>query len=329
MVSIKDVASEAGVSTATVSRVLSNKPYVRPDLTERVMAAVEKLKYRPNLVARSLRSQQSNTIGLLVSDIRNPFFTEVSRTVEDIAYSNGMTVLLCNTDEDPDKEVLYIKSMLDQNVSGLIYSPTRYTAKNFGALNLTIPTVIIDRLVKDVDVDMVLLDNVDSAYRLATHMITNGYRNLAAIFGEASVTGRERMQGFEKAMQEHGLTPVATRFIPPHIESGAAAVLDIMQGSTRPDGIMTTNILLLTGALKACHELGINIPGDVALAGFDETIWTTLVQPALTVIAQPTDEIGRAAMELLLRRLENPDQPYRQVILKGQLLARESTLPRR
>ena len=136
------------------------------------------------------------------------------------------------------------------------------------------------------------------------------------------------MQGFEKALDEHNLAAVVTRFIPPHIDSGAASTLEIMQSTPPPDAILTTNSLILAGALKACRELGLNIPGDVGLAGFYETTWATLVQPSLTVISQPTDEIGRAAMELLLRRLENPDQPYRQVILKGQLIARESTQPK-
>ncbi len=328
MVSIKEVATEAGVSTATVSRVLSNKPYVRPELVERVMVAVDKLGYRPNLVARSLRSQQSNTIGLIVADIRNPFFTAVSRAVEDIAYENGLTVLFCNTDEDADKEALYLKSMHDHNVSGLIFSPTRQTVRNYSALNLSIPTVVIDRTVKGVDVDMVLLDNVDSAYRLTVNLIDNGYRNIAAIFGEASVTGRERQQGFEKALRDHNLTPSQMKFIPPYLETGYTAVLEMLKTTPRPDAIVATNSLLLAGALKACRESELTIPDDIALAGFDETTWATLVQPTMTVIAQPTDEIGRTAMELLLKRIENPDLPYRQVILKGQLLSRESSAPR-
>src|SRR6266571_8906518 len=125
MASIKDVAKAAGVSTATVSRVLSNGEHVRPEVRKRVMAAVEQLAYRPNLLARSLRSQQTTTIGLIVSDIRNPFFTAISRAVEDTAYEHGYSVLLCNTDEDPEKEELYLKLMQDENVAGIIFSPTR------------------------------------------------------------------------------------------------------------------------------------------------------------------------------------------------------------
>src|SRR5213083_1953853 len=135
MASIKDVAKAAGVSTATVSRVLSNGLHVRPEVRARVMAAVERLGYRPNLVARSLRSQQSNTLGLIVSDIRNPFFTSISRAVEDVAYEQGFSLVLCNTDENPEKEAIYLNLMQDENVAGVIFSLTRHAAANFTDAN--------------------------------------------------------------------------------------------------------------------------------------------------------------------------------------------------
>src|SRR2546427_12826336 len=137
MVSIKNVAEAAGVSTATVSRVLSNGLHVRPEVRERVLAEVERLGYRPNLVARNLRSQQSNMIGLIVSDIRNPFFTAISRAVEDTAYEQGFSLVLCNTDENPEKEAIYLNLMQDENVAGGIFSPTRQIAAKFNALKVT------------------------------------------------------------------------------------------------------------------------------------------------------------------------------------------------
>lgn len=329
MVKIKDVAKEAGVSTATVSRVLAQKPYVTAGVQARVMAAVDKLGYRPNRVARSLRAQQSNTIGLIVSDIRNPYFTAVSRAVEDTAYLHGYAVFLCNSDEEPDKEALYLNLLRDENVSGVILSPTKQTSDDFDAISLNIPTVIIDRTIKHGDVDMVMIDNVDAAYRLTCHLIENGYRRFGALFGEASTTGRERRQGFEKALREYDLTPIVMRYLPPRIEAGHEATLAILTAPDRPEAILATNSLLSAGALEAIQELNLAIPNDVALVGFDETTWTTLVQPTLTVIAQPTYEIGQTAMDLLLKRIEQPDAPARQVILKGQLLARGSSAARR
>src|SRR5260370_960721 len=191
MVSIKDVAEADGVSTATVSRVLSNGLHVRPEVRERVMAAVERLGYRPNLVARSLRSQQSSTIGLIVSDISNPFFTAISRAVEDSAYEQGFSVLLCTTDENPEKEAIYLNLMRDTAVAGAIISPTRQTIANFADANLPFPIVVVDRSISNGDVDAVLLDNVDAAYRLITHLIEQGYRRISALCNEMS-TGLER-----------------------------------------------------------------------------------------------------------------------------------------
>lgn len=331
MASIKEVAEAAGVSTATVSRVLSNGAHVRPELRKRVQAAVERLGYRPNLVARSLRAQHTATLGLIVSDIRNPFFTSISRAVEDTAYEQGYSILLCNTDEDPEKEAIYLNVMQDTNVAGIILSPTRQMTAQISSLASNIPIVVVDRSIKDLDVDAVLLDNVESAMRLTTHLIENGYRRIGGIFGERSTTGRERRAGLEQAMRAHGLTPPPAehmKYVAPKPEAGYAAALDMLQSSERPEALFTSNSLLAEGALRAIRACGLSIPGQVALVTFDDTTWASLVQPSITLIAQPTYEIGQAAAELLLQRVANPQRPTRQVILKGQLLARGSTAPR-
>lgn len=330
MASIKEVAEAAGVSTATVSRVLTNSPHVRPALRERVMNVVQKLEYRPNLIARSLRSQQTTTIGLIVSDVRNAFFTAISRAVEDTAYEQGYSIILCNTDENPQKETIYLNLMRDANVAGIIFSPTRQTAANFAALNLDIPTVVIDRSVGNADVDAVLLDNIDAAYRLTSHLIENGYRRIAAICGEASTTGRERRVGYEQALREHNITSSSdlVRFVPPRIEAGYEAALKMLDMMLPPDALLATNSQLAAGVLEAIRERTLTIPDDIALVTFDETTWASLVQPPITLIAQPTQEIGRTATELLLQRVADLDRPTRRVILKGQLIVRGSGAPR-
>jgi LacI family fructose operon transcriptional repressor len=329
MVSIKDVAEAAGVSTATVSRVLSNGLHVRPEVRERVMATVERLGYRPNLIARSLRSQQSSTIGLIVSDISNPFFTAISRAVEDTAYEQGFSVLLCNTDENPEKEAIYLNLMRDTAVAGAIMSPTRQTIANFADSNLPFPIVVVDRSISNGDVDAVLLDNVDSAYRLITYLIEQGYRRIAALCSEMS-TGLERQVGYEKALRAHGLAPKSEymKYVSPKAESGYAATLKMLDLAEIPDALFTVNSLIAEGALQAIRERNLTIPDDIALVTFDETTWTSLVQPAITLIAQPTYEIGKTAAELLIQRIADPGRPTRQVILKGQLLVRGSSAPR-
>ena len=329
MVSIKEVAVAAGVSTATVSRVLSNGLHVRPEVRERVLATVERLGYRPNLVARSLRSQQSSTIGLIVSDISNPFFTAISRAVEDTAYEQGFSVLLCNTDENPEKEAIYLNLMRDTAVAGAIMSPTRKTVANFAESNLPLPIVVVDRFISNGDVDTVLLDNVDAAYRLITHLIERGYRRIAALCSEMS-TGLERQVGYEKALRAHGLAPKSEymKYIPPKSEAGYAATLKMLDVAEPPDALFTINSLIAEGALQAIRERNLTIPDDIALVTFDDTTWSSLVQPPITLIAQPTYEIGKTAAELLIQRIADPGRPTRQVILKGQLLVRGSSAPR-
>lgn len=331
MASIKDVANAAGVSTATVSRVLSNGLHVRAEVRARVLETVEKLAYRPNLVARNLRSQQSNTLGLIVSDIRNPFFTAISRAVEDTAYEQGLSTFLCNTDENPAKETIYLNLMRDEGVAGVIFSPTRQTASNLVAANLTFPTVVVDRSIEHGDVDVVLLDNVDAGYRLTMHLLENGYRRIGALCGDMSTTGRERYAGYEKALYTQGLTPNIehVKYVQPKIEAGYAATLKMLDTSPAPDALLTTNSLLAAGALQAMRERGLVIPDDIALVTFDETTWAALVQPAITLIAQPTYEIGKTATELLLQRIADPSRSTRQVMLKGQLLVRGSSAPRK
>ncbi len=328
MESIKDVAREAGVSTATVSRVLAGKPHVSEKTRAQVLAAVDKLDYRPNRAAQTLRSQRSTTIGLLVSDIRNPYFTDVSRAVEDIAHEAGYSIFLCNTDENPKKEALYLKEMADKNVAGVIYSPTKQSAETLTANQFGFPIVLVDRNTPNNDIDTVLLDNVAAGERLACHLLENGYRRIFGVFGEASTTGDQRREGFLRALRSLELSPVGESFTAPRIQGGLTAAMNALQTANRPDAIFTTNSLLAAGALTAIQECQLRIPADVALVGFDETTWSTLVQPQLTVIAQPTYEIGQTATEMLLKRIEDPKRSARKVILSGELLVRGSSAAR-
>jgi LacI family transcriptional regulator, fructose operon transcriptional repressor len=325
MPSIKDVAQAAGVSTATVSRVLANHPRIKEETRQRVLDAVEQLNYRPNLIARSLRAQKSAKIGLVVSDIRNPFFTAISRAVEDAAYEQGYSVLLCNTDENPEKEELYLNVLHDENVAGVIFSPTQQFSAKFSTFESKTPFVIIDRVVNTRGADMVLLDNVAAAYDLTNHLIENGYHKLAGLFGNASTTGIERNKGFHRALNEHQLKPVAEFFIPPRIKQGYDATIILLDQADRPDGIFTSNSLLTAGAFQAIRDRRLKVPEDVALVGFDETTWGALVDPPITLIAQPTEEIGRTATELLFQRIREPMRSPKIVILKGTLIARGSS----
>lgn len=226
--------------------------------------------------------------------------------------------------------MIYLNLMHDENVAGVIFSPTRQTAQRFATLPLHIPTVVIDRDVNAEHVDVVLINNVAAARQLADHLISNGYQRIGGLFGEASTTGRLRRQGLEEALQANDLTPVPNlmRYVSPKIQAGKAAAHQLLDLPEPPEAIFTTNSLLTAGALLAIQERGLQIPADIALVGFDETAWSTLVQPPITLIAQPTEEIGQTATDLLLKRIADPQRPSREVILKAQLMVRGSSAPR-
>ncbi|MCD5364448.1 LacI family DNA-binding transcriptional regulator [Chromobacterium aquaticum] len=323
-VSIKDVARAAGVSVATVSRALADGP-VSEALKAKVAAAIAATGYRPNLSARRLRSQHSDTIGLIVSDIRNPFFTAVSRAVEDVAYQAGMRVILCNTDENPDKEAMYLRLMQEERVTGVIFAATRATAETLDAQALGFPVVLVDRAAPGGAADAVVLDNAAAAGLLVDHLREQGHERIGGLFGNTSSTGAERHAGFAAALTAAGLDAPA-RFVAPTAEAAQQAVSAWLTEAEAPRALVISNGLLLLGAMRAVRELRLELPRQLALAGFDNDSWTELAGPGLTVIEQPVDEIGRAAMAMLLERLEQPQRPTRKVVLSGRLVVRGSSL---
>ncbi len=327
MVKIKDVAEAAGVSIATVSRVLANKPHVRPEVQKRVMKVVNELNYRPNRVAQNLRSNTSKIIALVVSDIENPFFQRVSRAVDDAAYEQGYIVMLCNTDENPVKEESCLNLLRDENVAGVILSPTRRTIEKFSEIPaLDMPTVIIDRHANNLAVDNVVIDNVQAAHALTSHLIEHGYRRIGGVFGSNSITGSQRHEGFLRALKEHNMKPAADliKFASPREDEGFNTTMKLLVLQNRPDAILTSNSLLAAGVLLAIRECKLHIPTDIAFASFDDTTCAQLLEPAITVIDQPTYEIGRTATELLIKRIQDPTRSNREVVLKTKLIIRES-----
>lgn len=320
---IKDVARLAGVSVSTVSRALGKGP-VSAEVRRQVEAAVKATGYRPNLSARRLRSQRSQTIGLIVADIRNPFFTAVSRAVEDAAYGAGMRVILCNTGEDPEREALYLRLMQEERVTGLIFAPTRATIGGLRAQNFDYPVVLIDRAAASGEFDTVVLDNRGASARLVDHLAERGYRRIGGLFGSTSTTGLEREAGYVAAMSARGLAPQA-RMITPLAQSAEDAAVAWLGEAERPDAIIVSNGLFLLGLCRAARRLGLSIPRDLAIAGFDNEAWTELVEPGLTVIEQPVETFGREAMALLFQRLKTPTAPTRTILLAGTLIERGST----
>ncbi len=327
MVQIKDVAKRAGVSVASVSRVLTGLPVVSEPTRLRVLAAVKELDYRPDLAARRLRSRRSDTIGLVVSDIRNPFFTEVSRAVEDVAFSRQMRVILCNTDEDPNKEASCLELMRDEKVSGVILSPSLKLLSHFTRADYGFPIVLVDRYERGIEADAVLLDNFDAAYRLTEHLLANGHRQIVFVYGAESATGRQRLEGHRAAMVKHQL-PVQAEGVKPMEDQAREAALAVLKRSPLPQAVIASSGLILLGVAEALRATRTVIPRDIAVAGFDNLPWTQLVEPGLTVIAQPTYDMGREAIELLLQRIATPDKAMRQLVMRGELIERGSSAAR-
>ncbi len=326
---IQDVADRAGVSQATVSRVLNNHPNVASDIRTRVQDAMRELGYNPNRAARRLRGNSSDVIGLIIPDIQNPVFVAVARGVEDAAYKHGINVLLCNTDDHIDKQQAYLKVMLAEQAAGLIIVPT-HSRDGHALLEVQkagMPIVLLDRQMQRFHADTVKVDNVLGAQIAVNHLIEQGRERIAMIGGLQYLTpAQERLQGYSEALRHAGreVDPALILNGDFKAESGAAITREFMQRPTPPDAIFTANSLMAMGALQALHALGLRVPQDVALVSFDDVPWAENLNPPLTVVAQPAYELGVQAVELLRRRFTQPDAPIQTVILQPRLIVRAS-----
>jgi LacI family transcriptional regulator len=328
LASIKDVASRAGVSAATVSRVLNDHPAVRADTRLRVLAAVTELDYRPNTLARSLRTAQTRTIGLVVSDVLNPFFTELARAVEDEARALGYSVVIGNADEQPELQDHHIATLIDRRIDGLLLSPAD------GATPLlreavradAVPLVFVDRWIPGLDdVPVVRADGRAAIRDLVAHLHRLGRRRLAIIAGPAATTtGRERIEVFRSALAELGLT-LPQEYIGQgdfQADSGRRCAAGFLGLPEPPDAVFAADNLMALGALDEFRGRGLRVPGDVALAAFDDIPWFPHTDPPITAIAQPTRELGQAAVRALADRIDG--RPASSVTLSARLEVRRS-----
>ncbi|MEM5774053.1 MAG: LacI family DNA-binding transcriptional regulator [Anaerolineaceae bacterium] len=331
---IKDVARKAGVSSATVSRALAGKPHVRADVLTRIQEAARELDYRPSRVARSLRVQQSSIIGLIISDILNPFFTALVRAVEDAASQNGYAVFLCNSDESVDKERMYLELMESEQVAGVLLSPTHELDGPARRLvqNGT-PVVAFDRRLSDVPMDSVLVDNFQGAYQAVGHLIEQGHTRIAIAAAHPNrTTGRERLNGYRAAIADHHL-PQPEEYVftgVPNRMTGRAAAERFCRLPEKPTAVFCGNNLLTEGVMGYLKQTGCDIPGDFGLVSFDDMEWYAMCSPTITAVRQPVYEMGRLAARMLFERISGDQSPAREIILKTELILRESSQsPRR
>lgn len=331
MTKLKEVAERAGVSIATVSRVVNAPGTVRAETRARVERVIRETGYRPSRVARRLRVERgrSRLVGLMIPDIQNPFFAEVVRGAEDVAQARGYAVFLGNSDEDPAKERRYLEVMLAEQVDGVILPPHSTTDPAVDELLAEgVPLVCVDRRVDRARVDTVVVDSVRGAFEATEHLIGLGHRRIGFIEGRARVsTSRERLEGYRRALAEHGIpeAPELVRAGDSRLAGGRERTAELLALPDRPTALLVGNSLMTLGALESIQAAGLRIPEEIALVGYDDMPWALAVRPALTVVRQPGHELGRRAMELLLQRIEDPGRVPSLLMLQPELVVRGSS----
>jgi LacI family transcriptional regulator len=330
MPTIQDVARKAGVAPITVSRVINNSGYVSDETRQKVEAAVSELNYVPNTIARSLRLKQTHTLALVLTDITNPFWTTVARSVEDVANAAGFNVFLCNTDESVAKQDAYLRALLQKRVDGVLLVPAEMDVELLPWIQgQDTPIVVIDRRVAYASVDVVRCDAEGGAYQLVRHLLDLGHRRIAVLSGPREVsTAADRVAGYCRAMAEAGIEvePDWLRFGRFTQASGYEMAQQLVRSEPRPTAMFGVNNFIALGALRALKEAGIRVPEDVSLVAFDDFASEFVVEPFLTVADQPAYEMGRRAAELLLTRLsgDGPDS-YQKVVLPTRVIVRRSS----
>jgi len=329
MPTIQDVARRAGVAAITASRVVNNSGYASQDVRERVLKAAAELGYVPNTLARSLRSRKSHTLALILSDITNPFFTTITRGVEDTASDAGYTVIFCNTDESEDEESKYMDVVLQKRVDGILLVPAGGGERSIqAAREQGIPLVVLDRRVSGAQVDVVRCDSQAGTRELTRMLVSLGHRRIAMLTGPASVsTAVDRAEAFCDALAEARLSAEGLVFYGSFTQSsGAEMVRQALALRPRPTALFAANNFIAIGALVALREQGLRVPMEIALVAFDDLPPALVTFPFLTVAAQPAYEMGCQATRRLLERLAHPDQTAPvEIVLQTEVILRASS----
>lgn len=334
MATIKEVAARAQVSVGTVSNVLSGKISVSSRLQRRVMAAIRQLDYHPNQVARSLKTKQTKLLGMLISDITNPFFPPVVRGAEDAVSRDGYLLIVFNTDDRIEREREILTVLRSRRVDGILM----VVAPNAGDVShlqstvaAGIPIVCLDRIPRGIALDSVAVESAVGTRECVRHLVSMGHRRIAIINGPKELeTAQERMRGYEEALREAGIAvdPRLVREGDFHMESGNRLARDLLSGDCQPTAIYVANGVMALGVLNALEDLGLRCPEDVALAMHDDLPLAASFRPRLTAVAQDAYKIGFTGAELLLKRMrgELSDPKPRQIRLRPELKIRESSL---
>jgi len=334
MTTIRDVAKRAGVAPITVSRVLNNSGYVRPETRRRVEQAAAELHYVPNMLAHSFRSNRTNTLALIVTDITNSFWTTVARGVEDVASAHGYSVFFCNTDESEAKQEQYLSALLRRRVDGVLLAPASSNGAPVLALQRQkVRIVVLDRCVEGVTVDVVRGDSIGGAYQLVQHLIELGHRQIALLCGPRDLSvSRDRAAGYERALRDANISidPNLQLFGAFTVDSGRAMMQALLMRRPLPTAIFAANNFIAAGALQAMRAAGLRTPEDISVVVFDDLPDPYVTEPMLTVVVQPAYELGRVAAHRLLELIRQAPQSdaqndVQEIILPVRMITRHST----
>lgn len=327
MPTIDDVAAKAKVSTATVSRALNGKSSVGAELVERVRKAAAELGYQPNGPARNLRRKTTATLSLIVPDVTHPFFASVSRGFEDAAWAAGYSVVLCNTDDDPDKERHYLDVARQECFAGVVMCPAAETQVD-ALTGLTTPVISLGGAREAHDRDQVLLDSDTAAERAAAHLISQGYQRLACVIEPAGQSDAGRLAGFQQAHRAAGRSD--GQVVVCRADGGPsdpyAVLTAVLADAAPPDALLVAQHELAAGALRAIAERGLRLGADIGVVVFDDAPWLSLLRPAVSVVSRPAYEIGTTAARRVLARLASESDRVEDTALDADLVVRGSSI---
>lgn len=331
IVTMRDVAERANVSVTTVSHVINDTRPVSYELRQRVLAAMDELGYQPNRLARSLRRGQTHTIGMIIPDNSNPFFAEVARGVEDTSFKQGYSVILCNSDGDLDKELLYTNVLAEKRVDGILFVAAGLSTERILDLQAQrMPLVVVDRDIPGAAVDSVLTDNARGGWLATRHLIDLDHRRIGCITGPSDITpSADRITGYRRALGEAGIPLDEALLVKGDFryEGGYQAASQLLSTRHRPTAIFACNDLMAIGAISAALAQGLRVPDDLSVVGYDDVRLASFANPPLTTIAQPKYEIGVIAATMLLERMLDLECPARRRVLETRLLPRQSAAP--
>lgn len=326
---IYDIAKAAGVSIATVSKVINGTGRISTDTRERITEIMQELDYQPSVVASALTGKSTFTIGLLIPDLANPFFAEIARSVEDRGHELGFNLVMCSTDNNSKKEAGYITLLRQKRVDGIIIATgTSIEGLLSGLADYNIPLALISRDIPKIEADSVRADDATGAYQAVAHLTGLGHRHIAVLAEDMELmTTRERVIGYRRALEDAGIayTDELVTISNSSVEAGKQRALELMGSEHPPTAIVAFNDLLAVGVVQAAKELRLSIPWDLSVISFDNTVLAGIVDPPLTSVAVPIQQMGRQIMDMLIERVRGEKGDKQRIVLKPELIIRQST----